>query len=111
MNLLSVENLLYGSGGITLITLAGWILKLRLQISRESVELRANQAKISQIDRLEEELDKAIRRAEIAEAKAQVAESLKVEIRHLRYDYERMRLRAQGKDTGLAEFIDSEKPQ
>lgn len=108
--MLTFEHFLYGGGGLTLLGLAGWVLKLRVQVSRESVELRANQAKISQIDRLEEELDKAIRRAEIAEAKAQVAESLKVEIRHLRYDYERMRLRAQGKDTGLAEFIDSEKP-
>lgn|SRR5512142_1442910 len=106
---ITFEHILYSGGGATVAGAIAYILRLRMQVSRESVELRANRAKISQIDRLEDELDKAIRRAEVAEAKAQVAESLKVEIRHLRYDYERMRLRAQGKDTGLAEFQESEK--
>lgn len=92
--ILSVENLIYGGGGATLAGLIAWVLRLRLQISREAVELRANRAKISQIDRLEDELDKATRRAEVAEAKAQVAESLRVEIRHLRQDYTRLRLMA-----------------
>jgi hypothetical protein len=57
-----------GGGGLATVIMAA--LQLRRRLSRDNVDRHSNQAEKSLIDRLSEELDKADRRVEVAEGRA-----------------------------------------